>query len=66
MPDALEQLQQFARDTIKEFLREMPPDELLAALSPEARAALAQRLKDNGSPANLSRGESETDQRKPS
>jgi hypothetical protein len=37
----------------EEILKALSPDELLAALSPEQRAALAQRLKDNGSPPNL-------------
>jgi hypothetical protein len=58
MPDALEE---FARETFEELLKTLPveqrlklvrdlsPDELLAALSPETRAALAQRLKDYGS-----------------
>jgi hypothetical protein len=73
MPDLLEQL---ARETIEELLKELPVekrlkglppeerlkglsaeerlkglsvDDLLAALSPETRAALAQRLKDQGS-----------------
>jgi hypothetical protein len=72
MPDALEQ---FAEETIRELLKELPaekrleglpaekllerlspekrleglsPDELLAALTPQARALLAQRLKDYG------------------
>jgi hypothetical protein len=79
MPDSLEQLQQFAEETIEELLNNMPPeqllkrrppetidelvkrvpleqllkrlsaDDLLATLSPETRAALAQRLKDYGS-----------------
>jgi hypothetical protein len=56
MPDMLEQ---FAEETINELLKNMPvekrlkglsADEVLAALSPETRAALAQRLKDYGSP----------------
>jgi hypothetical protein len=55
MPDVLEQ---FAKETIEELLREMPveqrleglsADEVWAALSPETRAALAQRLKEDGS-----------------
>jgi hypothetical protein len=55
MPDALEQ---FAKETTEEFLKNLPaekrlqglsPDELLAAMSPEMRAALAQRLKEDGS-----------------
>lgn len=54
MPDALEI---FARETIEELLKNMPVeqrlkglsvDDLLAALSPETRAALAQRLKGDG------------------
>ncbi len=54
MKDALEQL---AEETIEELLKSLPAkklvkglsvDELLAALSPETRAALAQRLKDDG------------------
>ena len=72
MPDALEQ---FARETIEELLKELPVeerlkglsdearlkglsaearlkglslDDFLAALSPETRAALKQRLKENG------------------
>ena len=58
MPDSLEQLKQFAEETIEELLKDMPaqrrlkglfPDEVFAALSPEARAALARRLKEDGS-----------------
>jgi hypothetical protein len=58
MPDALEQ---FAKETIEELLKGLPAeerlkglsvDELLAALPPETRAALAQRLKEDGSPPN--------------
>jgi hypothetical protein len=57
MPDALEQ---FAEETIEELLKNMPVerrikglsvDDLVAALSPEKRAALAQRLKDSETPA---------------
>ncbi len=53
MPDALEQ---FAEETIEELLKKLPvakrikglsPDDLLAALSPESRAVLAQRLKND-------------------
>ena len=60
MPDLLEQ---FAEETINELLKKMPAkkrikglsaDELLAALSPEMRAALAQRLKENSSPGGPS------------
>src|SRR5437868_5137794 len=56
MPDELAEL---ARETIEELLKTTPlkerikgasADELLAALSPEIRAALAQRLKEDGSP----------------
>jgi hypothetical protein len=56
MPDALGQ---FAEETIENLVKTLPakwrlaglsPDELLAALSPETRAALAQRLKDEGPP----------------
>ena len=59
MPDSLEQLKQFVEESKKRFLKELPaeervkglsPDELLAAMSPEIRAALAHRLKDYGSP----------------
>ncbi len=58
MPDALEQ---FAAETIESLLKNMTakerikgltPDELLAGMSPETRAALAQRLKDDGSIQN--------------
>ena len=67
MPDQLEQMAQetlneifkkmtvedhLKRLTIKDRLEGLSPDEMLAALSPEQRAALAQLLKDNGSPAN--------------
>jgi hypothetical protein len=77
MPDALEQLKQFAaeyreevREEVRKEVREevrkeivqeltpqkrlegLSPDELLAALSPEMRAALAQRLKDQASRPN--------------
>ena len=61
MPDSLQQLKQFVEESTKRLLKELPaaerveglsPDELLAALSPEMRAALAQRLKDYDSPAN--------------
>ncbi|HVS34157.1 MAG TPA: hypothetical protein VMS17_01165 [Gemmataceae bacterium] len=54
MPDPLQEL---ARETIDELLKELPVkerikglsvDDLLAALSPETRAALAQRLRENG------------------
>jgi len=57
MPDSLEQLKQFVEETLDEFRRTTPlkerikgvsADELLAALSPETRAALAQRLKEQG------------------
>ena len=50
MPDSLEMLKQFVEESNKRFLNEMPveerleglsPDELLAALTPELRAALA-------------------------
>jgi hypothetical protein len=34
---------------LEEYLKGLSPDELLAALSPEVRAALAQRLKNEGS-----------------
>jgi hypothetical protein len=72
MPDALEQ---FAEETIRELLKELPaekrleglspekrleglsPDELLAALTPEARAQLAQRLKDYGPAPDRGAGE---------
>ncbi len=62
MPDAL---QQMAKETIERLLKEQPleerikgasADELLAALSPEVRAALAQRLKDYGSPPKPGNG----------
>ncbi len=62
MPDMLEEL---TKETIARLLRNLPaeervkglsPDELLAALSPEARAALAQRLKDYGSRPNPNPG----------
>ncbi len=61
MPDSLDQLKQFVEESTKRFLKELPaeerveglsPDELLAALSAEMRAALAQRLKDYDSPAH--------------
>jgi hypothetical protein len=65
MPDSLEQLRQFAREVREEVLSEVPPeelvrrasemlsvDELLAALPAEKRAALIQRLKENGEPPN--------------
>jgi hypothetical protein len=54
MPDAL---QEFARETINELLKKLPPeerlkglsvDELLAALSPETREELAQRIRESG------------------
>jgi hypothetical protein len=60
MPDLLEQLK---RETVEEILKKMTPeerlkglsvDDLLAALSPETRAALAQRLRGNGSSPNPS------------
>jgi len=71
MKDALEQ---FAEETIEELLKELPvekrikglsPDDLLAALSPEARAALAQRLKDYGLLPNPEVKEPEHGDRKP-
>ena len=71
MKDALEQ---FAEETIEELLKELPvekrikglsPDDLLAALSPEARAALAQRLKDYGLLPNPEVSEPEQGERKP-
>ncbi|HKB39069.1 MAG TPA: hypothetical protein VKD72_21700 [Gemmataceae bacterium] len=46
MPDALEE---FTRQTIKELLEEMSVDQLLAALTPETRAALFERLKADSS-----------------
>ncbi len=61
MPDSLELLKQFVEEADERFLKKLPaekrieglsPDELLAALSPEMRAALAKRLKENGSPTN--------------
>ena len=67
MPDMLEQLAKETLDEIfnkmsaeelrkrvspEAFLKGLSPDDLLAALSPEARAALAQRLKDTGSLPN--------------
>jgi hypothetical protein len=36
----------------EERVKGLSVDEILAALSPEMRAALAQRFKDNGSPTN--------------
>ena len=42
MPDMLEQ---FTKDSIEELLQELSLDQLLAAISPETRAALVQRLK---------------------
>jgi hypothetical protein len=54
MPD---KLKEFVRKTVDELLKSLPPqerlkgmspDDVLAALSPEARAALVQRLKDEG------------------
>src|SRR5437764_8982656 len=35
MPDSLEQLKQFAKETIKELLEELPPEERLKGLSPD-------------------------------
>jgi hypothetical protein len=70
MPDMLEE---FAREKIEQLLKELPvekrlkglsPDELLAALSPEMRAALAQRLKDDGSTSNPEAGEPGQGERK--
>ena len=58
MPDMLEQ---FAKETIEQLLKKLPAeerlkglsaDDLLRALSPETRAALAQRLKEDDSPPN--------------
>ena len=58
-----DELAELARETIDELLKTTPlkerlkgvsADELLAALSPEIRAALAQRLKEDGSPENPS------------
>jgi hypothetical protein len=58
MPDALEE---FTRQTIARILRELPMEkrlegasieERLAALSPQAREALARRLKANGAQSN--------------
>jgi hypothetical protein len=58
MPDLLGQL---TEETIEQFPKKLPvekrlkglsPDDLLAALSPETRAALAPRLKDYGSRPN--------------
>jgi hypothetical protein len=55
MPDAL---QQFAKETIDELLNELSPkerlkgmsvDELWAALSPQDRAALTKRVKEEAS-----------------
>jgi hypothetical protein len=66
-PDALEQLawetiaeildrmppeELRKRLSLEERLKGLSVDELLAALPPEMRPALAQRLKDNGSPPN--------------
>jgi hypothetical protein len=88
MPDMLEQ---FAKETIEELLKELPAetrmqglpadarlqglpaetrlkglsvDDLLAALSPETRAALAQRLKDDGWRPNTEAGGPEHDDAK--
>ncbi len=65
MPDAL---QQFAKETIEDLLRDLPieqrlkgvplekrlqgssVDDLLAALSPEMRAALTRRIKEEAGP----------------
>jgi hypothetical protein len=58
MPTGMEQLKQFAKETIEELLKELPPKErlkglspeqLLAALSPEDRLAMARLLKNDGS-----------------
>jgi hypothetical protein len=58
-----DELVELARETIDELLRSMSAkerlkglsaDELLAAMSPEIRAALAQRLKEDGSPESPS------------
>jgi hypothetical protein len=59
MPDVLEQ---FAKETIKELLKGMSADDLLAALPPETRAALAQRLKEDGSLQNPKAHEPEHNQ----
>ena len=73
MPDGLELLKQFARETTEKVLKETPlekrlegvsADELLAALAPEVRAALAQRLKTEGSRPGPEGGEPEHGQRK--
>ncbi len=66
MPDSMDQLKQFAKETIEELLRGMSPDQLLAALSPETRAALAQRLKADSPPKNPDANPSKPDPRKPS
>jgi len=44
-------------------LKGLSPDELLAALSPETRAALAQRLKDSGSLPNPDASKPESGER---
>jgi hypothetical protein len=70
MPDMLEQL---ARETIEDLLKNLPvkerlkgvsADDLLEALSPEMRAALAQRLKDHGSHSNPEARQAEQGERK--
>jgi hypothetical protein len=72
MPDALEQLKQFAEETIEELLKKLPAkrlvkglsaDELLAALTPEMRAELAQRLRSTESPPNPGVGKPEDGER---
>jgi hypothetical protein len=77
MPDALEELKQFAQETIKELFKELSveqrielfrdlsPYELLAALTPEKRAALAQCLQDQGTRPQPENGESEQGDAKP-
>lgn len=71
MPDMLTE---FAEQTINELLRNMPVekrlkglsvDELLAALSPETREALAQRLRENDAHSHPTAREPEPGSQKP-
>jgi hypothetical protein len=51
-------------ETIDELLKKLP-DDILASLSPETRATLAQRLRDQGSPPNPEGGKPEEGQHQP-
>jgi hypothetical protein len=70
MPTGMEELKQFAKDTIEELLKELPPKErlkglspeqLLAALSPEDRLAMAMLLKSDSSSSPSKSTDSEGD-----